>query len=66
MRAVHPHLQWLDDLPPLFAEPVDVRRNLRHMLQTMQSWRGEAQLVKDIGRNVFAAAFNALKQRFGS
>ena len=26
----------------------------------------EAQLVKDIGRNVFAAAFTALKQRFGS
>lgn len=49
LRAIHPHLQRLDDLPPLFAEPVDVRRNLRNMLETMQSWRGEAQLVKDLG-----------------
>jgi PAS domain S-box-containing protein len=49
LRAVHPHLQWLDDLPPLFAEPIDVRRNLRHMTQTMQSWRGEARLVKESG-----------------
>jgi chemotaxis family two-component system sensor kinase Cph1 len=51
LRAIHPHLQWLDDLPPLFSEPIEVRRNLRHMLQTMQSWRGEVQLLRDMGES---------------
>lgn len=49
LRAVHPHLQWLDDLPALFAEPIEVRRNLRNLLQSAQSWRGEMQLIKELG-----------------
>jgi light-regulated signal transduction histidine kinase (bacteriophytochrome) len=48
LRATHPHLQWLDDLPPLFAEPIEVRRNLRSVMQTMQSWRGEARLLREL------------------
>jgi PAS domain-containing protein len=44
LRATHPHLQFLDDLPQLFTEPVEVRNSLRALLRERRPWRGEVRL----------------------
>jgi two-component system, chemotaxis family, sensor kinase Cph1 len=49
LQAGHPHLHWLDDLPGLFVEPAEIRRNLREVLAQRQTWRGEAFLVNKLG-----------------
>jgi light-regulated signal transduction histidine kinase (bacteriophytochrome) len=36
--------QWLDDLPPLFAEPDEMRRRLRDLIRHQLIWRGEVSL----------------------
>jgi len=43
LRAGRPHLQWIDDLPALFARPEEVRRNLAELLESWRPWRGEVQ-----------------------
>lgn len=50
LRAVHPHLQSVEDLPPLFSNPADVRRNLRDVLAHRRTWRGEVLLETDLGQ----------------
>lgn len=49
LRAGHPHLQWLEDLPQFFTEPERVRQYLRQLLKTQQTWRGEIWLERDVG-----------------
>jgi PAS domain S-box-containing protein len=44
LRAGHPHLLSLDDLPPFFAEDTDVTASLRTMLSDRQAWRAEVRL----------------------
>jgi light-regulated signal transduction histidine kinase (bacteriophytochrome) len=41
LRPDQPPPQFLDDLPPLFAEAAEVRRRLGDMLRTRAIWRGE-------------------------
>ena len=45
LRAGQPHLEWIDELPQLFAEPESARQTLRDLLQHRRSWRGEIGLV---------------------
>lgn len=47
LRASHPALQWLEDLPLFFADPAEVRRCLRDLLRDRRSWRGEIALEND-------------------
>jgi light-regulated signal transduction histidine kinase (bacteriophytochrome) len=49
LRAPHPALQWIEDLPVLFSESAEVRRNLRDLLHDRRSWRGEAVLAGEAG-----------------
>jgi PAS domain-containing protein len=49
LRAAHPALQWLEDLPLFFADPAEVRRSLRELLRDRRSWRGEVALENDAG-----------------
>ncbi len=44
LPANHPRLQWIDDLPPLFAESDGVRRRLRDLLTQRGPWRAEVRL----------------------
>ena len=45
LRPGHPSLQLLEDLPLLFAEPLDMRRHLDELLREDRSWRGEIGLT---------------------
>jgi PAS domain-containing protein len=49
LRAAHPPLQWIEDLPLFFRDPTEVRRNLRDLLRDRRSWRGEVELEIDGG-----------------
>ncbi len=49
LRATHPALQWLEDLPVFFTDPADVRRNLRELLRERRAWRGEVAIECDAG-----------------
>ena len=40
----HPRLQWIDDLPAMFAESDGVRRRLRDLLTQRGPWRAEVRL----------------------
>ena len=44
MPQVHRHLEWLDDLAPLFSEPAEGRRRLGELVAHRRVWRGEVQL----------------------
>jgi len=44
LAAGHPPLQWIDDLPAMFADGSGVRRRLRDLLARRGPWRGEAAL----------------------
>jgi PAS domain-containing protein len=44
LEHAHPHLQSLLDLPSLFADPADIRRRIRDLLDHRRPWRGEARL----------------------
>ncbi len=41
LPSAHIHLEWLEDLPALFAESADVRRRLEDLVQYRRTWRGE-------------------------
>ena len=58
LRYSHPHLQSLLDLPSLFADPADIRRRVRDLLDQRRAWRGEARLEAgdDMGRAVLVRA----------
>jgi two-component system, chemotaxis family, sensor kinase Cph1 len=38
-------LRWIDDLPPLFASPVEMRRILAELFEHRRVWRGEVGLA---------------------
>lgn len=38
------HLQWITDLPPLFAEPEPAARHINALLRDWRPWRGEVSL----------------------
>ncbi len=44
LPPVHPRLQWVDDLPAMFAESDGVRRRLRDLLTQRGPWRAEVRL----------------------
>ena len=44
LPADHPRLQWIDDLPAMFAESDGVRRRLRDLLTQRGPWRAEVRL----------------------
>jgi PAS domain S-box-containing protein len=58
LRYSHPHLQSLLDLPSLFADPANIRRRVRDLLDQRRAWRGEARLEAgdDLGRAVLVRA----------
>jgi PAS domain S-box-containing protein len=58
LRSSHPHLQSLLDLPALFADPVDIRRRVRDLMDQRRAWRGEARLEAGelAGRSVLVRA----------
>ncbi len=41
LRAAHPHLEWMTDLPPLFTESGEVRAMLADLVAKRRSRRGE-------------------------
>jgi nitrogen-specific signal transduction histidine kinase len=44
LPSAHVHLEWLDDLTRLFAEPAEVRRRLSDLISHRRTWRGEVNL----------------------
>lgn len=44
LRAGHPHLQTLEDLPALFEEPAQFREQIGELLSNRRTWRGEVSL----------------------
>jgi two-component system, chemotaxis family, sensor kinase Cph1 len=58
LREVHPHLQSLLELPALFADPTDIRRRIRDLLEHRRAWRGEARIEdsEGVGRSVLVRA----------
>ncbi len=44
LRAAHPHLEWISDLPQLFAERAELRGLVDDLLQRRRPRRGEFQL----------------------
>ena len=58
LRASHPHLQSLLELPALFADPADIRRRIRDLLDHRRAWRGEARIEDGdaTGRSVLVRA----------
>jgi len=49
LRAAHPALQWLEDLPLFFSDPAEVRRSLRELLRERRAWRGEVAIAREAG-----------------
>jgi chemotaxis family two-component system sensor kinase Cph1 len=49
LRAAHPHIHRLEDLPQFFSEPVNFRTRLRELLKQRHTWRGEVHLETDAG-----------------
>jgi len=47
--AGHPHLEQMDDLVPLFAEPARARRSLEELVRERRPWREELALVTELG-----------------
>ncbi len=45
LRAGQPHLNWVDDLPPLFSDPKQVRSHLLALMKHWRPWRGEVSLL---------------------
>ncbi len=41
LRPAHAHVEWLEDLPDLFENPVDVRRHVDGLINRYETWRGE-------------------------
>lgn len=44
-------VQWLDDLPPFFTEPAEMRARLREVLSLHLTWRGEFHLETKRGES---------------
>ena len=51
-RRPHVHIADLDDLPPLFRDPVAARAMVRQVLEERQGWRGELPLDAGGGLSV--------------
>lgn len=49
LQAPHAHLQWVDDLPPLFCQPAEFRQSVQDLLKHRRSWRGEVGLGTAVG-----------------
>ncbi len=49
LRNPHRHLEWLDDLPPLFGGSQRVRERFKTLVAERQSWRGEISLESELG-----------------
>jgi len=47
--AGQPHLDHVDLLPRLFAEPAQMRGHLRDVFEQRRSWRGEVRLADEAG-----------------
>ena len=45
LQPGHPSLRLLDDLPQVFAEPLEMRRHIDELLRDDRSWRGEVGLT---------------------
>ncbi len=43
--AQQPRLRWIEDLPPLFADPETMRHRLRELFSERRTWRGEQTLT---------------------
>jgi two-component system, chemotaxis family, sensor kinase Cph1 len=41
----HPHLEWLEDLAPLFTDQREARRRLHDLVSLRRTWRGEVSLT---------------------
>jgi two-component system, chemotaxis family, sensor kinase Cph1 len=41
----HPHLEWLEDLAPLFTDQREARRRLHDLVSQRRTWRGEVSLT---------------------
>ena len=39
LQPGHPSIQRLDDLPPFFVDPLDMRRHIDDLLRDDRSWR---------------------------
>jgi chemotaxis family two-component system sensor kinase Cph1 len=51
LRAEHPHLQWITDLPPLFSEPAEVRAMFANLIERRRSCRGDVRLPTSSGES---------------
>jgi len=49
LGGAHPHVQSVEDLPPFFSNPAEVRRSLRDILIERRPWRGEVSLEIRLG-----------------
>ncbi|MDJ0867153.1 MAG: GAF domain-containing protein [Myxococcota bacterium] len=49
LSAGHPHLEWIADLPPLFAEPAELRGMLADLVSKRRSFRTESALRTERG-----------------
>jgi chemotaxis family two-component system sensor kinase Cph1 len=49
LRAAHPHLRVVEDLPVLFSEPGELRQKLQDLIELRRPWRGEIGLETRMG-----------------
>jgi light-regulated signal transduction histidine kinase (bacteriophytochrome) len=51
IKTSHPHLEWIEDLAPLFANVDEARRRLRDLVNLRRTWRGEISIRSTSGDN---------------
>lgn len=52
LRGLEPAPQHIEELPRLFAEPVEVQMRLRELLDSQRPWRGEVRLRSNTGEGM--------------
>jgi len=51
LAAPQTRIHWLDDLPPLFGDPSEMRQVLEELVVERRAWRGEARIESGNGGN---------------
>jgi two-component system, chemotaxis family, sensor kinase Cph1 len=50
LAAAHPHLEWIEDLAPLFADTDGARQRMRDLVDRHHTWRGEMTMLASDGQ----------------
>ncbi|MET0278988.1 MAG: GAF domain-containing protein [Pseudorhodoplanes sp.] len=47
LPQAHPTYEFVDDLSPFFADPVEARQRLKDLVELKRTWRGEVQIHRN-------------------